>query len=369
MRLGILVLAWSLAASAFAQSGDGSFPAPSNVRGSEYPRIHSDLRVTFRVKAPTAQSVQILPAGNDNGMGKGPFEMTKGDEGVWTVTTPPVRPGFHYYNLVIDGFPANDPASETFFGWAKQTSGLEVPDRSLDFYDAKDVPHGDVRIHWYRSKVTGAMRRAFVYTPPAYDTSPSQRYPVLYLQHGSGESERGWTAQGHANFILDNLIAAGKAKPMIVVMDNGYARRAGEAPKEGVRGNEAFAEMVVNDLVPTIDSTYRTLRDRNQRAIAGLSMGAGQALQIALKNADKFSHAGAFSGGGRGLDAKTVEAAKFRLLWIGCGTEDRGYAGGKANHENLEKAGVKHVWFEGPGSHEWQVWRKHLAAFAPLLFR
>lgn len=366
---GRLILAGCLAGLSGLPAADTSVPAPSNVRGGEYPRIHSDLRVTFRLRAPTAQSVEVLPAGNDNGMGKGPFAMTKGAEGVWTVTTPPVRPGFHYYNLVIDGFPCNDPSSETYFGWAKQTSGLEVPDPGLDFYEAKDVPHGEVRMHWYRSKVTGALRRAFVYTPPGYDSNPKQRYPVLYLQHGSGESERGWSAQGRANFILDNLIAAGKIKPFLVVMDLGYAMRAGEKPKEGARGNEAFGEMVVSDLVPAIDSAFRTLPERNQRAIAGLSMGAGQALAIALAHADKFSHAGAFSGAGRGLDAKAVAAGKFRLLWIGCGTEDRLYAASKANHEALDAAGVKHIWFEGPGSHEWQVWRKHLAAFAPLLFR
>jgi enterochelin esterase family protein len=294
--------------------------------------------------------------------------MTRGEDGVWTVTTPPVRPGFHYYNVVIDGFLTNDAASETFFGWAKQTSGLEVPDPSLDFYDAKDVPHGEVRIRWYRSKVTGAMRRAYVYTPPD-DNSGRRRYPVLYLQHGSGESERGWTAQGRANFILDNLIAAGKARPMMVVMENGYAVRAGEVMKEGRRGNEAFGEVVIQDLVPLIDSVYRTMAERNQRAIAGLSMGAGQAMQIALANPDTFGYVGAFSGASRNLDVNRAAAAGFRLLWIGCGTEDRLYAGGKAIHEALNEAGVKHVWFEGPGSHEWQVWRKHLAAFAPLLFR
>jgi len=302
-------------------------------------------------------------------MGAGPFEMVKGEDGVWSVTTPPVRPGFHYYNLLIDGFPCNDPASETYYGWAKQTSGLEVPDPKLDFYEAKDVPHGEVRVRWYRSKVTGAMRRAFVYTPPDYDASPSRRYPVLYLQHGSGESERGWTSQGRANFILDNLIAAGSAKPMIVVMDSDYAIRAGAVPAAGARGNEAFGAVVINDLVPLIDSSYRTQADRNQRAIAGLSMGGGQAMQTALANPKVFGYVGAFSGASRGMEPKAATEAGFRLLWMGCGTEDRLYAGNKALHESLDKAGVKHVWFEGPGSHEWQVWRKHLAAFAPLLFR
>jgi enterochelin esterase family protein len=351
-----------------AAAQDDSVPAPSNVRGAPFPRIHPDRRVTFRVKAPSAAKVQVQPAGSGNGLGEGPFDMTRGDDGVWTVTTPPARPGFHYYNLLMDGFPCNDPGSETFFGWAKQTSGLEVPDPSLDFYDAKNVAHGDVRIHWYHSKVTGAVRRAFVYTPPGYDTTPSKRYPVLYLQHGSGESERGWSTQGRANFILDNLIAAGKAKPMIVVMDNGYAVHAGKVPSEGSRGNEAFSDVVVQDLIPNIDAAYRTMAQRGSRAIAGLSMGAGQALQTALAHKEKFGYVGLFSGAARNLDAGTAAAAGFQLLWIGCGTEDRLYNAGRGVHEAFNKAGVKHVWFEGPGSHEWQVWRKHLAALAPLLF-
>jgi enterochelin esterase-like enzyme len=348
---------------------DGSFPAPSNIRGAEYPRIYPDRRVAFRVKAPTAKTVRIEPPGMDDGFGNGPFDMTRGEDGVWTVTIPPVRPGFHYYNLVVDGFATTDPGSETFFGWARESSGLDVPDPGLDFYNLKDVPHGDVRMHWYRSRVTGAARCAIVYTPPAYDADPRRRYPVLYLQHGAGEDERAWIAQGHANFILDNLIAQGKARPMIVVMDLGYGLRQGQLPKPGSRNNEAFPEVVVSDLIPVIDSTYRTVAGRDGRAIAGLSMGAGQALLIGLANPRVFAFVGAFSTDLRTIDVQAAKADAFRLLWIGCGQTDDFIERNQAIHQSLEQAGVKHVWFTGAGSHDWQVWRKHLAEFAPLLFR
>ena len=280
-----------------------------------------------------------------------------------------MQPGFHYYWLLVDGVAANDPGSETYFGWAKQSSGIDVPDPALDFYEAKDVSHGDVHIHWYRSGTTGKMRRIYVYTPPGYDANPRTRYPVLYLQHGAGESERGWTMQGRANFILDNLIADGKARPMIIVMENGYA---GE-------GNEGFADVVIKDLIPEIDKNYRTRADRAHRAIAGLSMGGGQAMNIGLGNLDKFAYIGSFSGAGaRNFDVKTSYNGVFtdpdgfnkkvKLLWIGCGEGDSLHAGSLALHEALDKSGIHNVWFTGPGLHEWQVWRKHLNDFAPRLF-
>lgn len=345
-------------------------PAVSNVRGAAFPQVHADRRVTFQWKAPAAHKVQVMPGGGSNGLGKGPFEMTRSSEGVWTATIGPVQPGFHYYWFLVDGVAMNDPNSETYFGWARQTSGIDVPDGALDFYEPKDVPHGDVRMHWYRSKVTGLMRRAFVYTPPEYDTASRTRYPVLYLQHGSGESERGWVAQGRANFILDNLIAAGKAKPMIVVMENGYAGR----------GNEAFGDVVIQDLIPEIDRAFRTSSDRMNRAVAGLSMGGGQAMQIGLANLDRFAFIGSFSGAGvRNFDIQTSYGGVFKnspafnkkvkLFWVGCGREDALFPGSAALHAALDKAGVRHVWSEGPGLHDWQVWRRHLHEFALLLFR
>lgn len=368
----------------WAQAAGDSRPATSNLPGAEYPRVHSDLRVTFRVSAPGAQKVQVVPGGDDNGLGKGPYDMVKDEKGIWTVTIPPAVPGFHYYWFSVDGFAANDPSTFTYFGWNKESSGIDVPDKSLDFYDVKDVPHGDVRVHSYYSKTTAMWRRAVVYTPPDYDNNPKARYPVLYLQHGSGESERGWTAQGRANFILDNLIAAKKAVPMIVVMENGMvAPKAGSVAAGGTpRRNEAFGEMVVNDLVPMIDAAYRTMPDRMRRAIAGLSMGAGQATQIGLGNLDKFSHVGSFSGGGiRNFDPKAsnggifADAAAFNkrvpVLWFGAGTAEAGRTtSGKAMVEAMNQAGIKSIWYEAPGtSHEWETWRKCLYDFAPRLFR
>jgi enterochelin esterase-like enzyme len=369
----------------WAQGADDSKAASSNVPGAQYPRIHPDLRVTFRVTAPTAQKVQVKPGGD--GLGKGPYDMVHDDHGVWTVTTPPAVPGFHYYFLLVDGFQCNDPGSQTYFGWNTETSGVEVPDK-VDFYEPKDVTHGEVRSRWYLSKTTGQWRRAHVYTPPDYDKSGTKRYPVLYLQHGSGENETSWVKQGRVSFILDNLIAAKSATPMIIVMENGMvATKPGAAPAEatgagrgGARGNSAFEEVVVDDLIPMIDATYRTLANREQRAIAGLSMGAGQAMQIGLGHLDKFAYIGSFSGGVRGTDPKTayggvfVDAAAFRkrvkLLWMGAGLAEA--ASHQANqdwHETLEKAGIPNTFFDCPFAHEWQTWRYDLQDFAPRLFR
>jgi enterochelin esterase-like enzyme len=388
--LTVILLAVALCGLLPAQAPPDSVPASSNMPGASYPRIHSDLRVTFRVTAPTAQKVQLMTGSDDNGLGKGPFDMVKDEKGVWTVTVGPAVPGFHYYWLSVDGFAANDPGSQTFFGWNKDSSGIEIPEKGVDFYEPKDIPHGEVRVRWYYSNITAMWRRVYVYTPPGYDGART-RYPVLYLQHGSGECERSWSNQGRVNFIMDNLIVEKRAAPMIVVMENGMvaARAAappaaapGAAPGASPRRNEAFAEVVVKELIPMIDATYRTLADQPHRAIAGLSMGAGQATQIGLNNLDKFSGVGSFSGGGvRNFDPKTsnngifADAAAFNkkmpVLWYGAGTAEAGrVSGGKAAVEAMNKAGIKAIWFESPGtSHEWQTWRKCLYDFAPRLFR
>ena len=379
-----------LAITGLGTQPDDSKPATSNVPRAEYPRIHPDRRVMFRLKAPEAKSVKVQPGGADSGLGKGPYDMQRSDNGNWTVTTPPAVPGFHYYWLVVDGVAINDPGSETFFGYGKPTSGIEVPERGADYYDVKEVPHGEVRCLWYHSKVTGTPRRAMVYTPPGYDANAGTRYPVLYLQHGAGEDERGWTTQGRANFILDNLIAAGAAAPMIVVMGNGYAARSGaaHAPAQGGRPAPArfdfrdFQDVLLGELIPKIDATYRTMSDREHRAMAGLSMGAMQTLQIAPAHTETFAYIGAFSPPPIGtFDVKTAAGgvfsdpaafhAKVRLLWLGAGTaEERFLAGVRKMHENLDGAGIKHVVFESPGTaHEWQTWRRSLLDFAPRLFR
>jgi enterochelin esterase-like enzyme len=349
----------------WAQAPDGSVPAVSNVPGSQYPRIHPDLRITFRAIAPEARKVQLKPGGD--GLGKAPYDMVRDEKGVWSVTVPPAVPGFHYYFLLVDGFQCADPGSQTYFGWNMESSGVEVPDK-VDFYDIKDVPRGEIRARWYFSKTTGRWRRVHVYTPPDYDAGGKRRYPVLYLQHGSGENDTSWAKQGRVNFILDNLIAGKKAVPMIVAMENGMVAR------------EAFPQVVVNDLVPLIDATYRTLPERHSRAIAGLSMGAGQALQIGLGNLDRFAYIGAFSGAARLGDTATAyngafaDAAAFnrrvRLLWLGAGqAEERFHTAAKEAHERLAKAGVRSVFFECPFAHEWQTWRYSLRDFAPRLFR
>jgi enterochelin esterase-like enzyme len=376
---------------AAAQEAIPGRPASSTVRGQEYPRILPDRRVIFRARAPEAKTVAVRARGNDSGMGAEPYPMKPIGEGMWETTIGPVRSGFHYYELLVDGHAMNDPASQTYFGWARPTSGLEVPDDTLTFYVPKDIPHGEVRIRPYFSKVTGQHRNAYVYTPPGYDRTPSQRYPVLYLQHGSGENETSWTWQGRVNVIMDTLLAEGKTVPMLIVMDQGYATRAGAAPvQSGQRGGgagqaDAFQDVVLRDLIPAIDASYRTLTDRRHRAIAGLSMGAGQAVRIGFGNPDVFASVGAFSGGGGGgrggapFDRQTAYNGvmadvaafnnKFDLFWIGYGNLEGGYGNGKKLHETLQAAGIKHVWFETVGSHEWQVWRKSLYDFAPRLFR
>ena len=370
-----------------AHAAGGAQPASSNVMGASYPRIDSDNRVTFQLKAPDAQNVRVQ-------VYHGRYDMTKGADGVWSVTTPPLIPGFHYYSLVVDGVEVNDPGSHTFYGTGKDSSGIEVPEKGVDYYSYQDVPHGDVRIHSYFSKITGQWRRCFVYTPPDYDSNLSARYPVLYLQHGSGEDETGWIFQGRANLILDNLIAAKKAVPMLIVMDNGYASRPAQAapenagtPGTGAGGNSAFEEVMIKEVIPMVDSTFRTLADREHRAMAGLSMGGNQTCQVTIHNLDKFAHIGAFSGTMNGLSTAALDPAtafngafkdgdafnkKVKLLWIGKGTEEPDPFPGAigAFRAMLDKAGIHYVYFESPGTaHEWLTWRRDLNDFAPRLFR
>jgi enterochelin esterase family protein len=387
MRL--LVLFLSLLACAFTQV------PPTNVLGSQSPKVLPDHRIEFTLKAPDAKSVQV--DGGD-GLGKGPFDMTKSPDGYWRATTPPAVPGFHYYWFVVDGVQMNDPGSQTYFGYGKATSGIEIPEDGAVYYAIANVPHGELREHWYFSKTTNDWRRAMVYTPPDYDKNVAARYPVLILQHGAGEDETGWTRQGHANFILDNLIAAGKAKPMIVVMDRGYATRPGSklfvlgqgtTPQDIRTAFETFESVIVNDLVPAIDASYRTIPDRDHRAMAGLSMGGMQTLFIVPRHLDKFAYLGSFSGpvfsGFNGdpnaFDPRTAFDGKFAdassvnknlmLLWLGVGTEEQGfYDGIKHAADTLKTSGVHLVFYESKGTaHEWQTWRRSLYDFAPRLFR
>lgn len=377
----------------FAQttaSGDDAKPATSNVPGQDYPRIHPDLSVDFRLKAPDAKSVKVHVDKD--------YDLQRGDDGVWTVTTTPQVPGFHYYWFILDGVKVCDPASETFFGVSREYSGIEIPSAGEDFYEAKEVPHGELREHLYFSKTTQAWRRIFVYTPPDYDTSKA-RYPVLYLQHGGGEDERGWVNQGRVNLIMDNLIAEKKVKPMIIVMEKGYAARPGEPPRNlrpPARGTNrppggfdfvgALGDVFIKDLIPMIDSTYRTKPDREHRAMAGLSMGGMQTFAITLNHLDKFAWIGGFSGAGGGfggpVDLQTANHGamadpaafnkKVHLLWLGVGTAEPDFmrASVMNYYDELQKAGIKTVLYQSPGTaHEWLTWRRDLKEFAPLLFQ
>lgn len=396
MRLFAIV---ALMATGFCLAQEpGDFkPATSNVLDAQYPRVDSKSRVEIRFKAPDAGKVRL-------NFWSGPkADMDKQADGFWTFTTPPMAPGLHYYTVVVDGAEVSDPGSTAYFGGSKWASAVEVPEADATYYLAQDVPHGQVREVWYHSKVTGTWRHALVYTPSAYDTQLKERYPVLYLQHGGGEDESGWTRQGRANFILDNLIATAKAKPMIVVMANGYARRAGQSAPN-LRGRplgspemrqamqdmmRTFEDDMTQALIPFIDSTFRTMPDREHRAMAGLSMGGMQTFHVTFQHLDLFSYIGGFSGaanvfatGSDKLDTKAAfngamsDPAAFskrvHLLWIGVGTNEpeRMKQGIERLHASLDEAKIQHVFYESPGTdHEWQTWRRDLQDFAPRLFQ
>ncbi|MCC6235316.1 MAG: esterase [Verrucomicrobiales bacterium] len=376
----LILLALTLASARPCAALEGT-PAPSNVSGAEYPRLTTDLRVTFQLKASQAQQV-LLEGGA--GLVKAPLAMTRDETGTWTVTTPPAVPGFHYYWFTVDGLRVNDPASYAWFGWGRETSGLEIPEEGSEFYTRRpNIPSGDVRERWYLSKTTGQWRRAHVYTPPGYESKTRTRYPVLYLLHGAGENERGWVEQGRAGTILDNLIAEGKAKPMILVVDSGYARFASQTVDTNrSAATAAFETVMLEELIPLIDAHYRTRADRRHRAMAGLSMGSGQTLNLALRHLDRFAWIGGMSGPPRaGFDVNTAYDGVFRdpaafnrkvrLLWFSAGTaEERFHSSTVAIHESLNRAGIKSVFYSSPGTdHEWQTWRRSLHDFAPRLFR
>lgn len=341
---------------------------------AEPPVVRQDGSVTFQVDAPEAKSVQIDIKGRTNEENEGkPFDMSRDSSGVWSFTSPPLDPGFHYYFLFIDGYRFADTSNPVYFGWGRPTNGVEIPDPDLDIHQPRKVPRGEVGIRPYYSKITESWRDAYVYTPPGYQKDPRKRYPVLYLQHGSGESNTSWSNQGRAGTIMDNLIADGKCLPMLVVMDRGYAYRPDAKTDERGRMENSFEEVWVEEIVPMIEANYRVIADRKHRAIAGLSMGAGQAVRTGLSHLDVFSHLGCFSGGTRNLeemvgDPKALNR-KLDLFWIGCGTEDGGFERSKAAYASLTSMGVDHEFFSHPGTHEWQAWRLHLSVFAPKLFR
>ena len=390
----VLTLLFLLCGLCAAEATEDCKPSSLNIPGAKYPCVYADGRATFRIVAPDAQKVQLRVGKN--------YDMVKGDDGAWTVTTAPLVVGFHYYSVAVDGAVGADPDTRTFFGSGWDNSGIEIPEGPEgDYYRPQEVPHGQVSQRWYYSRVTGQWRRCYVYTPPDYE-SRKTRYPVLYLLHGWGENEQGWHTQGHVDFIMDNLIAAKKARPMIIVMDNLNAVKPGEdgtifisralqpPPKPGEQparrlgsfAGATFSEMMLTDLIPTIEKSYRVQPGRQNRAMAGLSMGGFQTFRTTLAHLDEFAYIGGFSGstGGFGgtFDPKTsdggayADAAAFnkkvKVLFLGIGSVEGPRT--KQFSEQLTAAGIHNVYFESPGTaHEWLTWRRCLKEFAPLLFK
>ena len=347
-------------------------PAPSNIRGGKYPQIMPDGSAVFRVKAPDAQKVQLDLAKK--------YDMIKNSEGVWEVTTDSLTEGFHYYSLLIDGFAVADPASESFYGMGRMASGIEVPFSGDGYYAVKDVPHGEIAIKRYFSTVFNAWRQFYIYKPAGYDVNIDQKYPVLYILHGGGEDERGWATQGKTDLILDNLIAANKAKPMLIVMPDGNVTGQQGFGENSLR---IFERELKQCIIPSVEKNYRAEPGPGNRALAGLSMGGLQTLYVGINNPEMFPYLGVFSSGWimpaqNDLANKQYDLIKnnpgkinsVRLFWIAMGgKEDIAYNNCHAMLKKLDELNVKYIYSEYPGGHTWPVWRNNLYNFAQLLFK
>lgn len=346
-------------------------PASTNIGSAAYPQILPDNRVVFRLNAPEADQVQI-------DLGR-KYDMEQDSSGTWTVTTDSISRGFHYYSLLLDGVAVADPASETFYGMGRMASGIEIPYADGGFYALREVPHGDIRIRRYFSEVTNSWRSMYIYAPPGYDTSTAEKYPVLYLMHGGGEDERGWATQGRTDLILDNLIAEGKAKPMLVVMLDGNL---------GSRNNfqqsmRSFEQELKQAVIPFVESQYRIAPGAQNRALAGLSMGGLQTLYAGIRNTDMFAHLGVFSSGWFANNPELSDPEytfmkenadkineNLKSFWISMGgEEDIAYHNCKLMLTKFDEMGVKYNYSQYPGGHSWPVWRHDLYSFAPLLFK
>ena len=359
---------------------DGSFSPVTNINRGSYPRVLSDNSVMFRVNAPQAQQVQI-------DLGGVKYDMVKSEDGTWKVTTKPQVPGFHYYFLIVDGVSVADPASQSFYGCSRWSSAIEIPEAGMEDFEVKEVPHGDVRTVYYYSKVEEAWRPLMVYTPAGYNEG-SQDYPVVYIQHGGGEDHRGWMEQGRTAQIMDNLIASGKAVPMIVVSSNSNvrSRNGGFSGGYSWQGMQAFRSELLEIVVPFVEKNYRTKRDRKSRAMCGLSMGGGQSFYIGLRDPEVFANVGVFStgmfGGIRGAsnfdletevpgiltDTKTFNK-QFDVFFLSCDEQDPRIGYTREIVKKMHDGGVEVRFNSYPGDHEWQVWRKSFHEFAQYLFK
>ena len=359
-------------ASKFNKYSVVGFPASTNVRGVKYPQILPDGHAIFHVKAPDAQKVQLDLVKK--------YDMLKNSEGVWEVTTDSLTEGFHYYSILVDGLAVADPSSETFYGMGRMASGIEVPFKGDNYYAIKDVPHGEISIKYYYSTVFNAWRRFFIYKPAGYDVNTSEKYPVLYILHGGGEDERGWATQGKTDLILDNLIAANKAKPMLVVMPDGNVNAQGF----GENTLRIFERELKLCIIPFVEKNYRAETSSGNRALAGLSMGGIQTLYAGINNTDLFSYLGVFSSGWimpaqSDLADKQYDFMKknldkinnnLKLLWIGDGgKEDIAYNNCQTMISKFNEMNLKYIYSDYPGGHAWPVWRNNLYNFAQLLFK
>lgn len=386
MLLGCTMAACMLAStlSCLGQQSATTPPAgarPTLPRPVRSPEISPDRHVTFRLRAPEVASVVL-----SGEFMKGTLPFVKDADGVWSVTIGPLDPEIYAYNFTIDGIKTIDPGNfDVKTGSTASTieSILEVPGDKPAFYDAQRVPHGEIRTDWYDSKSLNSIRRMTIYTPPGYDSSGKTKYPVLYLFHGANADETAWTRLGHVSLILDNLLAAGKMKPFIAVMPFGYPSPPSLPTTGPTRGfssvTEDFSKDLLGDVIPYVQAHYRVYADRDHRAIAGLSMGGIESLQIGLNHLDQFTYVGGFSAAISPAtfpkDFATLAAdpkaanRELHLLWIGCGTDDGLFAASASFSKFLDDAQVKHTFYKIPGAHTWIVWRQFLEEFAPQLFR
>ncbi len=345
-------------------------PNATNQPGRQYPMVNSQGAVRVQLRAPGATSVQL-------DLGRR-YEMVKDERGVWTATSAPQDVGFHYYQLIVDGTPMPDPGTVSFFGAGRWGSGIEIPSADMDFWQVKNVPQGRVVEQYYWSKATESMRHCYVYLPAEYDKNPNKKYPVLYLQHGNAENEYGWSVQGHAGQIMDNLIAEKKAVPFLIVMDYGQGQNihlkgqyAPQEAQQGSRNNDAFQVVLLTDIIPMVEREYRVIADAQHRGMAGLSMGGGQTRRITLANPKTFAYVGMFSGGT--ISPDDVNAADGfkstnKLVFMSCGSKENPRVMEAA--ENLRKAGLNATGYVSEGTaHEWHTWRRSLYQFAQLIFK